>query len=166
MQNGSDISIDGDDHTTENIQTNGALSIPLAALGFMTRLASGIFSRGQRNTDDSSVNSGGDNEVLSERNNSSNASHETPTIDKGEEHGVVEESHLLNAPTEHFNINFGQLSDSPRSEVDNSRFKGFDIVKDPLDHYYLGANGQVRCKALRHIFCLEIGFSIYLIFFQ
>ncbi|KAK9075007.1 hypothetical protein SSX86_003326 [Deinandra increscens subsp. villosa] len=140
MQNASNISLGEEEHTNENVQTNGALSIPLAALGFMTRLASGIFSRGQRNTDDSSINSGGHSEVdadnMSERNNSivSNAL-ETPIYGTQEEHGVVEESKSLDAPAE-------LLSESSRSEVDNSRFKGFDIVKDPLDHYYLGANAQ------------------------
>ncbi|CAH1454710.1 unnamed protein product [Lactuca virosa] len=49
MKNGPEMSVDTDEQTTESIQTNGALSIPLAALGFMTRLASGIFSKGQRN---------------------------------------------------------------------------------------------------------------------
>lgn len=142
MQNGSDISLDGEEHTSENIQTNGALSIPLAAFGFMTRLASGIFSRGQRNTDNSSINSAGDNEILSERNTCSDLSLETPSSDRGEEHGAVEESNLLDAPTDHFNSDSGKLNELPRSEVDNSRFKGFDIVKDPLDHYYLGANSQ------------------------
>ncbi|KAI7745601.1 hypothetical protein M8C21_024036, partial [Ambrosia artemisiifolia] len=136
IQNASDTnSVDGEEHnTTENVQTNGALSIPLAALGFMTRLASGIFSRGQRNTDDSRVNSGGDNEALphnlSERNNSiDSGAPETPNYyGIKEEDSAVEESNLLDAPAE--------------LEADNSRFKGFDIVKDPLDHYYLGANAQ------------------------
>ncbi|XP_076908830.1 putative ubiquitin-conjugating enzyme E2 23 [Bidens hawaiensis] len=126
MQNASDISVEGEEHTTENVQTNGALSIPLAALGFMTRLASGIFSRGQRNTDDSSVNSGDDNE---ERNSS--VAIETPTYDIIEEQNVVEESNL---------------SEPSKSEVEVSRFKGFDIVKDPLDHYYLGANAQTNAS--------------------
>ncbi|PWA61009.1 ubiquitin-conjugating enzyme 23 [Artemisia annua] len=141
-QNGSDITIDGEEHEIEHIQTNGALSIPLAALGFMTRLASGIFSRGQRDADDSSMNSGGDSETLlranslSDRNASSDSSAlESPTYDRGEEHGVIQESNLSDAPVE-------LLSDSSRSEVEYSSFKGFDIVKDPLDHYYLGVGGQ------------------------
>ncbi|XP_021998758.1 probable ubiquitin-conjugating enzyme E2 23 isoform X1 [Helianthus annuus] len=131
MQNASAMSLDGEEHTTENVQTNGALSIPLAALGFMTRLASGIFSRGQRSTDDSSVNSGGDNEVLP-HNLSDSSAVQTPICGIKEEDGVVEES---DATAE-------LLSESSRSEVGSSRFKGFDIVKDPLDHYYLGANAQ------------------------
>ncbi|XP_071701637.1 probable ubiquitin-conjugating enzyme E2 23 [Rutidosis leptorrhynchoides] len=134
IQNGSDINIDGDDHTTENMQTNVALSIPGIAFGFMTRLASGIISMGHRITDHSSVNSIVDNEVLSENNVSSDVSHDSPS--------VVEESHVLNAPNEHFNANSSQISDSPRSEVDNLRFKGFDIVKDPVDHHYISANSQ------------------------
>ncbi|KAD3640291.1 hypothetical protein R6Q59_003145 [Mikania micrantha] len=140
MQNASDISLDGEEHTTENVQTNGALSKTLAALGFMKRFASGIFSRGQRNTDDSSVNSDSNNEVspdnLSERNSSVVSSAlETPIYDLKVDNGTVEESNLLDAPSEISN-------ESSRSEVDNSRFKGFDIVKDPLDHYYFGANVQ------------------------
>ncbi|CAH1420875.1 unnamed protein product [Lactuca virosa] len=37
MQNGPEMSVDTNEQTAESIQTNGALSIPLAALGFMTR---------------------------------------------------------------------------------------------------------------------------------
>lgn len=140
MQNESDLSLDGEENRTDNMQTNGALSIPLAALGFMTRLASGIFSRGQKNNELSSINSGGDIEVLP--NNFGDVSTEalqTPTSVTREEHGVVEESYLLDASE--------NLKDSSRSEVDNSSsFKGFDIVKDPLDHFYLCANGQVSCN--------------------
>lgn len=145
-QNGSDITIDGEEHEIEHIQTNGALSIPLAALGFMTRLASGIFSRGQRDADDSSMTIEGDSETLlranslSDRNASSDSSAlESPTYDRGEEHGVIQESNLSDAPDE-------LLSESSRSEVENSSFKGFDIVKDPFDHYYLGVGGQVSCN--------------------
>ncbi|KAL7596409.1 hypothetical protein Lser_V15G28746 [Lactuca serriola] len=39
MQNGPEISVDTDKKTAESIQTNGALSIPLVALGFMTRMS-------------------------------------------------------------------------------------------------------------------------------
>lgn len=158
IQNGSDISLDAAEHTAENIQTNGALSIPLAALGFMTRLASGIFSRGQRNTDNSSISSGGDNEVFprsdswSENKDSSDVSSsrkssctdtlERPASDRGEQHAAVEESSLLDAPEELCNVNSGKVNDSPRFEVGISSFKGFDIVKDPLDHYFLGGDRQ------------------------
>ncbi|KVH88056.1 Ubiquitin-conjugating enzyme, E2 [Cynara cardunculus var. scolymus] len=157
IQNGSDISLDAAEHTVENIQTNGALSIPLAALGFMTRLASGIFSRGQRNTDNSSINSGGDNEVLprsdswsenkdsidvsSSRKSSCTDTLERPASDRGEQH-AVEVPSLLDAPEELCNVNSGKVDDSPRFKVGNSSFKGFDIVKDPLDHYFLGGDRQ------------------------
>nr|GEV66161.1 hypothetical protein [Tanacetum cinerariifolium] len=141
-QNGSDITVDGEEHEIENIQTNGAFSIPLAALGFMTRLASGIFSRGQRDADDSSMTFGGDSETLlranslSDKNASSDSSAlESPTYDRGEEHGVIPESNLSDATVE-------LLNESSRFEVETSSFKGFDIVKDPFDHYYLGVSGQ------------------------
>ncbi|CAI9264700.1 unnamed protein product [Lactuca saligna] len=37
LENGPEMSVDTDKQTTKSIQTNGALSIPLASLGFMTR---------------------------------------------------------------------------------------------------------------------------------
>nr|XP_043606281.1 probable ubiquitin-conjugating enzyme E2 23 [Erigeron canadensis]XP_043606282.1 probable ubiquitin-conjugating enzyme E2 23 [Erigeron canadensis] len=144
IQNGSDLSLEGEENTSENIQTNGPLSIPLAAFGFMTRLASGIFSRGQRNNDHLSITSEGDIEVLVERNGATDASVEMPDPDRGVENDVIKESSLSNAPAELNSMNCSKISDSLRSEVDHSRFKGFDIVKDPLDHYYLGANGQTN----------------------
>ncbi|KAI3506387.1 hypothetical protein L1887_28745 [Cichorium endivia] len=150
MQNGSDISVETDEQTSESIQTNGALSIPLAALGFMTRLASGIFSRGQSERNN---NSGGNNEKLpalwdkndtSDDVSSSQKSSCTDTLERSDEHEHVEESLLLDSPAQRLNLDdSGKLSESPRFEEGNSGFfRGFDIVKDPLDHYYLGVNGQ------------------------
>ncbi|XP_023732352.1 probable ubiquitin-conjugating enzyme E2 23 isoform X2 [Lactuca sativa] len=148
MQNGSQ---DTDEQTAESIQTNGALSIPLAALGFMTRLASGIFSRGQRNITD---NSGGDNVTLhrEDKNDDVSSSRKSSSTDNTlerlasgseeheHEHADVEEKFLLDSPAQRLNIDdSGKSSEGGNG---NSSFKGFDIVKDPLDHYYLGVNGQ------------------------
>ncbi|KAL6574266.1 putative ubiquitin-conjugating enzyme E2 23 [Orobanche hederae] len=53
MENAVDsgLEIEDDPNGPEYSGKSGALSLPLAAIGFMPRLASGIFSRGQRNSD-------------------------------------------------------------------------------------------------------------------
>ncbi|KAL4579830.1 hypothetical protein LXL04_015997 [Taraxacum kok-saghyz] len=131
MQNGSDISIERE--SENNIQTNGALSIPLAALGFMTRLASGIFSRGQSQSQRNSDNSSGGNNDMSpremEREDKNDASDDLSSCtDTPERH--------IDSPVPARQVNIDS------NESPTPRFKGFDIVKDPLDHYYLGVNGQ------------------------
>ncbi|KAL6572655.1 putative ubiquitin-conjugating enzyme E2 23 [Orobanche minor] len=47
----SGLEIEDDPNGSEYSGKSGALSLPVAAIGFMPRLASGIFSRGQRNSD-------------------------------------------------------------------------------------------------------------------
>ncbi|KAL0334566.1 UNVERIFIED_CONTAM: putative ubiquitin-conjugating enzyme E2 23 [Sesamum radiatum] len=122
--------IEDSDIAAENSGNNGALSIPLAALGFMTRLAFGIFSiEKQSDSLDLDTKSEDDlqsSELLFSKDSLGESSSqkpndveyqlsEIPTNSEGEEHDVTEAVDLL---------------------------EGFDIVRDPTDHYFLSALGQ------------------------
>ncbi|KAK6143359.1 hypothetical protein DH2020_023707 [Rehmannia glutinosa] len=158
-ENAGDIEPETEDNdiVAENSGMNGALSIPLAAIGFMTRLASGIFSRGRKHSDPSNSDIKSDDYLQYDElalngypdvgsssqkpNNIENQSH-LPTNCKGEEHDAAEASDLLEVAETLCNLKPPQ-SDAPPFEEFISTFKGFDIVRDPIDHYFLGKPGQV-----------------------
>ncbi|KZV52392.1 hypothetical protein F511_33355 [Dorcoceras hygrometricum] len=149
--NSSDVKPDIVDNNlaAENSVKNGALSVPLAAFGFMTRLASGIFSRGRKDSDPLELNikseddfqfdgltsnkdpcKGSSSQIL----NDTEDKHSKPTIDtRGEEHDP-KASDLLEVAE--------SLCHLKLAESNVSLFKGFDMVTDPLDHYFIGAQGQ------------------------
>ncbi|KAL0412378.1 UNVERIFIED_CONTAM: putative ubiquitin-conjugating enzyme E2 23 [Sesamum radiatum] len=157
-EDAGDIEADIEDNNivAENSGMNGALSIPLAAIGFMTRLASGIFSMGRKQSDqmnlpksdddlqphDSTSNRDSDGESRSQKpNDIDNQLSKLTTGRQGEEDEVAEASDLLEIAETLCNLHLSE-SDAPPHEECISRFKGFDIVRDPLDHYFLGARGQ------------------------
>lgn len=142
--------------SAENSGRNGALSFPQAAFGFMSRLASGIFSRGQKHVDP--LNSDARDDQVQEITNSVN-------IDHGNESGTQQpngttndcdiviphedvEEHVETKETDLLEVSEALCSSKPKesdavsSDADAFTFKRFDIVKDPYDHYYIGANGQ------------------------
>ncbi|PON89955.1 Ubiquitin-fold modifier-conjugating enzyme [Trema orientale] len=140
---------------------NPALSVPLAALRFVTRLATGIFSRGQKSSDPVDLDSKGGDEIqihqedvleTSEgRDYSYGASSqksividccETETHPSKEEHAASGTSEMMEAAETLCNLRTEEPDASECEEVDNCSFKRFDIAKDPSDHYYLGTNGQ------------------------
>ncbi|XP_022857689.1 probable ubiquitin-conjugating enzyme E2 23 isoform X1 [Olea europaea var. sylvestris] len=150
------------DIVAENSGKNGALSIPLAALGFVTRLASGIFSRGRQRTDLMDLDSISEDELQSEgstlerdtverdTNNESSCQKPSdsdnhlakfPTNGKGEVNDAAEAQDLLEIAEALCNLKPPGAAPGPCDE-DTSRFKGFDIVRDPRDQYFLGAHGQ------------------------
>lgn len=152
--------------SAENSGRNGALSFPQAAFGFMSRLASGIFSRGQKHVDP--LNSDARDDQVQEITNSVNIDHgnESGTQQPNgttndcdiviphedvEEHVETKETDLLEVSEALCSLK-PKESDAVSSDADASTFKRFDIVKDPYDHYYIGANGQV-------VFLLVLGFS-------
>ncbi|KAI3447925.1 hypothetical protein Pfo_004590 [Paulownia fortunei] len=159
MDNAGDIRPEIEDNNTvaENSGKNGALSIPLAAIGFMTRLASGIFSRGRKPSDPLNLDIKTEDdlepdELTLNRDPDGGSSSQKPsdietqlsnltTNCKGEEHDVAEASDLLEVAETLCNLKLPQ-SDAPPCEEFISTFKGFDIVRDPFDHYFLGAQGQ------------------------
>ncbi|XP_073312323.1 probable ubiquitin-conjugating enzyme E2 23 [Primulina huaijiensis] len=149
--NSSDAKPDIEDSNlaAENSGKNGALSIPLAALGFMTRIASGIFSRGRKDSDSMELNIKSEDDFhldgltsnkdpcngsSSQKLNDIEDKHSKLSIDsKGEEHNTKASDLLEVAET---------LCHLKLTESNVSLFKGFDIVTDPFDHYFSGAPGQ------------------------
>lgn len=149
LQNDSNFSHDAEEGTTiaENSGRNGPLSIPLAALGYMTRLASGIFSRGRKHADSSNSTSGSENENLSkmdpgDESSSQKSSGIDESDDKRAADAVAQDSDLLEVAEALCKLNPEEPHVPSRFEVDSSDFKGFDIAKNPYDHFYLGASGQ------------------------
>ncbi|KAK4405362.1 putative ubiquitin-conjugating enzyme E2 23 [Sesamum angolense] len=151
-----EVSIEDNNIVAENSGMNGALSIPLAAIGFVTRLASGIFSMGRKQSDqinltkseddlhphDSTSNRDSDGESGSQKpNDIDNQLSKLTTVRQGEEDEVAEASDLLEIAETLCNLHLSE-SDAPPQEECISRFKGFDIVRDPLDHYFFGSQGQ------------------------
>lgn len=156
-RDGNDNSPEVDENTiiTESSAGNGTLSFPRAAFGIITRLASGIFSRGQKHVDPFNSDAKGDQtqETINSahvdscgesRSQKPNGIDDCGTLTS---HGEVEEHVELEA-TELFNVAEAlcslkpKESNDPARDVDGSNFKKFDIAKDPYDHYFLGANGQ------------------------
>ncbi|CAK9153967.1 unnamed protein product [Ilex paraguariensis] len=144
----------------ENSESNGALSIPLAALGFMTRLATGIFSRGRKHLDSVNLDSVGENEIQSPRMIKSSVGGESgdesssqkcngthisgvPTSHGiGEQNNVAEATDLVDVTKALRNLKPDESDVSAQYTNKSSSFKGFDIAKDPYDHYFFGTNEQ------------------------
>uniref|UniRef100_M1A6K4 E2 ubiquitin-conjugating enzyme n=1 Tax=Solanum tuberosum TaxID=4113 RepID=M1A6K4_SOLTU len=151
--NATDISIEDEDGfmATEDSGRNGALSIPLAALGFVTRLASGIFSRGRKQTDSSSLDSRSEDEERegafakiftgdeswSQRSGDLDNSPRLPAAGNGEDHDTMEVTDVIEA-----NL-MSEIGNSSEQHDDQTySFKRFDITTDPYDHHFLGTSGQ------------------------
>lgn len=139
---------------------NGALSLPLAALGFVTRLATGIFSRGRKHIEPSSLDCDGENELQSEdavKPSEGKASHDEPnsqidvidnfgvhtTHEKEDEHVGAEVNDSSDMTETLLSLRTGEQDALACHEDESCSFKRFDITKDPSDHYFLGASGQV-----------------------
>lgn len=145
--------IEDDNIAAENSGSNGALSIPLAAIGFMTRLASGIFSRGRRHSDPSNLEMKKEDDLqpddltLNRESNDGSTSQKLYEIEdqlaklttncNGEEHIANAESDLLEIAETLCNLQ------SPEAREKSGTFRGFDIVRDPVDHHFIGEQGQV-----------------------
>ncbi|KAL6574267.1 putative ubiquitin-conjugating enzyme E2 23 [Orobanche hederae] len=157
MENAVDsgIEIEDDPNGSEYSGKSGALSLPLAAIGFMPRLASGIFSRGQRNSDPLDIDIRNEDDLQLEgltltRDRDSGSSSQKaydmeehlakPTTKCKEEHDAAEAS-LLEIAETLCNIKAPESNDLAREEF-VSAFRGFDIVRDHLDHHFLGAQKQ------------------------
>uniref|UniRef100_A0A2P2JDJ1 Uncharacterized protein MANES_04G071900 n=1 Tax=Rhizophora mucronata TaxID=61149 RepID=A0A2P2JDJ1_RHIMU len=130
---------------SDNSGRNPALSLPLAALDFVTRLATGIFSRGQKNDPDF-VESKGENELkgrisISEEKDSvdESSSQRSNIIDSSDLQSVYfkeEKDADLDAPVS---------SDAAACSANDSYlFNRFDLVQDPLDHHFCGSNVQAN----------------------
>ncbi|KAI4329785.1 hypothetical protein MLD38_028131 [Melastoma candidum] len=153
-QDGSNLNSPG---SLENQSArSSALSLPLAAIGFVTRLASGIFSRGRRSGDSSSDFEGEEDnqsEVLAEMIKENNSCDECYSPASGNiENCDAEITHTsCDEPvsvTAHDTSNIaGSLCTTRSQEVTSHEettcsFKHFDTARDPVDHYFLGTNSQ------------------------
>ncbi|CAF1953920.1 unnamed protein product [Brassica oleracea var. botrytis] len=122
---------------------NGALALPLAAIEFVTRLASGIFSRGRKTEDPSSSSPTGEKQAeFTNPSGERDSFLDDPTspnlsaTDNCESEGTVLENEALERSK-------SEKSDEPvTSEGDSCSFRRFDISQEPLDHHFLGADEQ------------------------
>ena len=164
LPNTADTDPETEEHTTvedNNPGRNGALSLPLDALGFVTRLATGIFSRGRKHVEPPSSDSEGENELQSQgaiKPSQIKVSHDETnspnnvidnfglqtTHEKEEEHVGVEVTDSLDMAEALVNLRANDPDALACHEYESCSFKRFDIAKDPLDHYFIGASGQVN----------------------
>ncbi|CAK7329477.1 unnamed protein product [Dovyalis caffra] len=144
-----------------NSGRHAALNFPFAALDFVARLATGIFSRGRKNADPGFSGYKGENELqsqgtscISEEEGSSNESSAgksnindncaVQNINEKEEDAAVEvpvssnEEASCNSSTEKSNA----MTCSEARIYHH--IKHFDTAKDPLDHHFLDSTGQIN----------------------
>ncbi|CAH2051517.1 unnamed protein product [Thlaspi arvense] len=122
IEGNSDAEINGENDSGRN----GALALPLAAIEFVTRLASGIFSRGRK----------------TELTNPNDYCESEGTKANAENHMSGETSTVLE--NEALGRSKSEKTDEPvPSKGDGCSFRRFDISQDPLDHHFLDVDGQV-----------------------
>ncbi|XWS67724.1 hypothetical protein CRYUN_Cryun04dG0030000 [Craigia yunnanensis] len=152
-QNASSIISEVEEGMENNSGRNAALSLPLAAFDFVTRLASGLFSGRRKAVDPTSLDSKGENEHQPEGRDSSyeSSSQKSNVLDnssgesiqgKGQEHVEVKAQKYSLLIEGLRNLRIEDSDSKTGDEDDAGSFKRFDTAKDPLDHYFLGANGQ------------------------
>ncbi|XP_010467424.1 PREDICTED: probable ubiquitin-conjugating enzyme E2 23 [Camelina sativa] len=159
---GRSSSIEGNSDADINAETdsgrNGALALPLAAIEFVTRLASGIFSRARKSEDSSSSDYTDENVYMqAELTNPSDERDrllDDPSLskvnltDNSESKGTqVNAENLLSGEAskllEDEALETSKSEDEPLPcEGDSCSFRRFDISQDPLDHHFLDADGQ------------------------
>ncbi|XP_065868318.1 probable ubiquitin-conjugating enzyme E2 23 [Euphorbia lathyris] len=165
LRNATSVNLEANENMDNNNSGRSpALSLPLAALDFVTRLATGIFSRGRKNLDSDSSDDRSENEcktkgminISEERDSSDESSSQKSHVfvngglqiaeEKGDEHAVMDMEVPIssNAAETLCNLRTEKSDSPPCSEDDTSSFKRFDIAKDPLDHHFLGSNGQIN----------------------
>lgn len=151
----------GEESVENHAGMNSALSFPLAAIGFVTRLATGIFSRGRKNLD-SGLDPEGENESHSQmlmksseklyssdecslqKSNIMDCTGTDMTYPSGDQDisGVAPDPV---GAAESLCYTRSQEVDAPASYEETAcTFKRFDTARDPIDHYFIGTNGQVN----------------------
>ncbi|KAF1878869.1 hypothetical protein Lal_00047541 [Lupinus albus] len=143
--NSSSITSASEESGENGFGRSAALAVPLAAFRFVTRLATGIFSRGQRNLNLVHLQPKDESELPLRDESSSQKCVATVGENSGNKSGRNEEvvpdtSEILEACEALCTF---RNEDAPASYDDGAcSFKHFDITKDPLDHYFTGTNGQ------------------------
>ncbi|CAN1276418.1 Probable ubiquitin-conjugating enzyme E2 23 [Linum perenne] len=157
LQNATGVNSEVDANLENNSGSRSpAVSLSLAAFGFVTRLATGIFSRGRKHSDADLSDNGSESEsqrmisVTEERDHVDiSGSQNSNTFDPESPHGEEEANGVIEVAA-----SSGDAQPSDMLKVDNSNtsllvqdatstFKRFDSTKDPLDHYYVGSVGQI-----------------------
>ncbi|KAH7690018.1 ubiquitin-conjugating enzyme E2 O protein [Dioscorea alata] len=141
-------------------ERNGPLSMPLAALGFVTRFATGLFSRGKKAEQpelEHLVGEGEETEAL--EGETADVKHGFDTSDALDKHNPQNGLELTeecnnNSLAEDTEMQIGKDLGGLKSveiDADGTRshseagffdFKHFDITENPLDHHFLGGSGQ------------------------
>lgn len=104
----------------------GPLAVPLAAIGYVARFATGLFSRGKKHPN-------------SESEDGAEASEITGSEDSDKEDSVVEGDVRDNADE----VVDPSHADAATTIGDAQGFNHFDIMQSPLDHHFLDSNGRV-----------------------
>ncbi|KAM1382702.1 probable ubiquitin-conjugating enzyme E2 23 [Malus sylvestris] len=161
LQNAIGMNFEAEEIGENNSGRNPALSVPLAALKFVTRLAHGIFSRGQRNLDSNSLDTEGEGEgevepreveIAQGRDHGEDSSSQKSNVvdpygleinkEEEEKHVTPQATEMLDAAEILCNLKTEESDSIECSKDDACSFKRFDIAKDPLDHHFLCAAGQ------------------------
>ena len=150
-ENSSNVTSEAEENGEKDFSRTTSLSVPLAAIRFVTRIAAGIFSRGQKNLDPVHVQSNGEIVHPSPVNVCESSSQACIAID-GENSGskscingesVIPEGSGNVEASQPKTLYSLKNEDAPAScDDDACSLKHFDMVTDPSDHYYIGANGQ------------------------
>ncbi|KAL2996340.1 hypothetical protein AAZX31_10G267500 [Glycine max] len=149
-ENSSSVTSEAEESGENDFGRTAALSVPLAAFRFVTRLASGIFSRGSRNLDSIPLEIKAEREHPSPVVNDESTSQKHIAIDadnsgnKNERYDEVvsEATETLEASAALCSLGNEDAPATASCDNDTCSLKHFDITKDPSDHYFIGANGQ------------------------
>ncbi|KAJ0076610.1 hypothetical protein Patl1_36014 [Pistacia atlantica] len=168
------ISSEAEESIENGSGRNAALSLPLAALGFVTRLASGIFSRGRKNVDPVCLDARVENELPSQEMIENSGGKDSGNELSSQKSDVIVNCGGENSHGKHEDVDveapefsdaaqsLREQSEKPACCMENSfSFKRFDIAKDPRDHYFLGASEQVYVETI----VLPFGLSLPSYFF-
>ncbi|EPS61100.1 hypothetical protein M569_13696, partial [Genlisea aurea] len=157
-ENAGDVMPDTEDANlaAENSGRNIALSIPMAAISFITRLASGIFSKSRNDLHSEEL--GARNDVVSQVDDlaHSDSSSKSPihiendasqitATSNNEEHVGSMLSGIVESTNAQCNVYPTESDDSSHDEPILT-FKSFDIVRDPLDHHFICSHGQTSAS--------------------
>ncbi|KAH1035518.1 hypothetical protein GYH30_055478 [Glycine max] len=142
-ENSSSVTSEAEESGENDFGRAAALSVPLAAFRFVTRLASGIFSRGSRNLDPIPLEIKAEcehpspvvNDESTSQNNSGNKNERYEEV-------VSEATETLEASAALCSLGNEDAPATASCDNDTCSLKHFDITKDPSDHYFIGANGQ------------------------
>ncbi|PKA55661.1 putative ubiquitin-conjugating enzyme E2 23 [Apostasia shenzhenica] len=150
---------------TENNPSEGiapgkttAISVSLAAISFVTRLATGLFSRNRRHSDLSNSNHSGPNDSDTERILGDSVNGKTDGYFGASDHqdvAMIVDDRGVTADEVDSSASSGGDADSGMC-----CFKHFDITESPADHYFLSSTGQQGSAAKKWIKKVQQEWSI------